>query len=69
MKLLSDQQRLYLIESEQLYRAWREVVWRQQEYKYGMRWKSVNGRDYLIRFSNARGDGRSLGAKIGRAHV
>ena len=63
MKLLSDQQRLYLIESEQLYRAWREVVWRQQEYKYGMRWKSVNGRDYLIRFSNARGDGRSLGAK------
>lgn len=63
MKPLSDQQRLHLVESEQLYRAWREVVWRQQEYKYGMRWKSVNGKEYLVRFMNARGDGRSLGVR------
>jgi hypothetical protein len=63
MKLLSDQQRLYLVESDQLYRAWREAVWRQQEYKYGMRWKSVGGKEYLIRYNDARGHGRSLGPK------
>jgi hypothetical protein len=28
MKLLSDQQRLNLIESEQIFQAWREADWR-----------------------------------------
>ena len=63
MKPLSDQQRLYLIESDQLYRAWREVMWRQHDYKYGMRWKFVSNKEYLIRLMNARGDGRSLGVR------
>jgi hypothetical protein len=63
MKPLSDQQRLYLIESDQLYRAWREVLWRQHDYKYGMRWKTVNDKDYLIRLTNAKGGGRSLGVR------
>ncbi len=39
MKPLSNQQRLFLVESDQLYRAWREVQWRHIEYRYGMRWK------------------------------
>lgn len=63
MKVLQDQQKLFLVESEQLYQAWREVAWRQNDYKYGMRWKSVNGKDYLVRLINARGDGRSLGVR------
>jgi len=43
MKPLSDQQRLFPVESDQLYREWRELVWRRQGYKYGMRWINVNG--------------------------
>lgn len=63
MKLLSDQQRLFLVESDQLYRAWREVLWRHQEYKYGMRWKNVNGKDYLLRLTSASGNSKSLGPR------
>jgi hypothetical protein len=63
MKPLSDQQRLFLVESDQLYRAWREVQWRHFEYRYGMRWKKVSGRDYLIRLHDAEGRGKSLGPR------
>lgn len=63
MKPLSDQQRLFLVESDQLYRAWREVQWRHFEYRYGMRWKQVSGRDYLIRLHDAEGRGKSLGPR------
>lgn len=63
MKPLSDQQRLNLVESDQVYRAWREATWRQHEYRYGMRWKRVNSVEYLIRLSDAHGNGRSLGRR------
>lgn len=63
MKPLSDQQRLFLIESDQLYRIFREMVWRQKDYRYGMRWKNVNGNDYLVRLTSASGHGRSLGVR------
>ena len=63
MRPLSDQQRLFLVESDQLYRAWREVRWRQMEYRYGMRWKNVAGKDYLVRLHDAEGRGRSLGPR------
>ena len=60
---LSDQQRLFLVESDQLYRAWREVAWRHNEHKYGMRWKNVNDTDYLLRMTTASGNSKSLGAR------
>lgn len=63
MKSLSDQQRLFLIESDQLYRAWREILWRHQGYKYGMRWRNVNGKDYLLRLTSATGNSKSLGPR------
>ena len=63
MKALSDQQRLFLVESEQLYRAWRELAWRQQEYKFGMRWKKINNTDYLQRMRSAKGFSKSLGPR------
>lgn len=63
MKSLSDQQRLFLVESDQIYRAWREVLWRYRDYKYGMRWKNVNGKDYLLRLTSASGNSRSLGPR------
>lgn len=63
MKPLSDQQRLFLVESDQLYREWRELVWRHQGYKYGMRWINVNGADYLLRVTSAAGNSKSLGPR------
>lgn len=63
MKPLSDQQRLFLVESDQTYRAWREILWRHRDYKYGMRWKSVNGKDYLLRLTSASGNSKSLGPR------
>ena len=63
MKPLSDQQRLFLVESDQTYRAWREIFWRHRDYKYGMRWKNVNGKDYLLRLTSASGNSKSLGPR------
>lgn len=63
MKALSDQQRLFLVESEQLYRAWQELAWRHQEYKFGMRWKKINSTDYLQRMRSAKGLSKSLGPR------
>jgi hypothetical protein len=63
MRPLSDQQRLFLVESDQLYRAWREVEWRHMEYRFGMRWKKVSGKEYLIRLIDGEGRGRSLGPR------
>lgn len=63
MKPLSDQQRLFLVESDQTYRAWREILWRHRDYKYGMRWKNVNGKDYLLRLTSASGNSKSLGPR------
>ena len=63
MKPLSDQQRLFLVESDQLYRAWREVMWRHDDYRFGIYWKTVKGRDYLVRLNDHAGHGRSLGVR------
>lgn len=63
MKSLTDQQRLFLVESDQIYRAWREILWRHHDYKYGMRWKNVNGKDYLLRMTSASGNSKSLGPR------
>lgn len=63
MKPLSDQQRLYLVESNQLYRAWRQAQWRSRDYRYGMRWKTVNNTEYLVRLRDAKGNGKSLGRR------
>lgn len=62
MRLLSDQQRLFMVESEQLYQAWREAVWRQEEYKYGLQWKNIYNSEYLVR-GNSAGGSRSLGVR------
>jgi hypothetical protein len=60
---LSDQQRLFLVESTQLYQAWREACRQAQAHKYGMKWVTVKGRDYLVKLSNSRGNGKSLGPR------
>lgn len=58
---LDDQQRLNLVNSDQLYRAWRQARDSMQQYRYGMRFVKRGDKRYLIRFIDARGNGRSLG--------
>jgi len=38
MRELTDQQRLFLIESEQILTAWREARRQKQAHQYGMKW-------------------------------
>ena len=63
MTPLSDQQRLFMVETAQLYGAWREALSHVAHYKYGMRWVVSNGTDYLVRLSDAAGNGKSLGPR------
>ncbi len=63
MKPLSNQQRLHLINSEQLYENYRVALRHAAGHRYGMRWKSVRGIEYLFRDHDARGNGKSLGPR------
>src|ERR1700688_4568610 len=63
MTPLSDQQRLFLIESDQVYRAWEAAARQKGQYRYGMKWLKSGGKEYLIRLSDARGNGRSMGPR------
>ncbi len=63
MRELTDQQRLFLIESEQILAAWRAAYWQKQLHQYGMKWVRAGGRDYLVRLRDARGNGKSLGPR------
>ena len=63
MKPLSNQQRLHLVNSEQLYENYRVALRHAAAHTYGMRWKSVRGVEYLFRDSDGRGNGRSLGPR------
>jgi hypothetical protein len=65
---LEDQQRLNLVESDQLYRAWHEARQSLLQYRYGMRWVERNDKRYLVRFIDARGNGRSLGPESEKTH-
>lgn len=63
MQPLSDQQRLFLVDSIQLYEAWHGAMLQVRAHRYGMKWlKSGNG-EYLVRLSDAKGNGKSLGLR------
>ena len=63
MKPLTNQQRLHLVNSEQLYENYRAALRHAAAHTYGMRWKTVRGVEYLFRDSDARGNGKSLGPR------
>lgn len=63
MRPLEHQQQLFMVESEQLYRAWIDALRRARAYRYGMRWTRTKGRQYLVRLHDARGNGKSLGPR------
>lgn len=63
MKTLTDQQRLFLVDTIQLYEAWHSATLQVRSHRYGMKWlKSGNG-EYLVRLSDASGNGKSLGPR------
>lgn len=63
MTPLSEQQRLFYVETTQLYEAWRDARRQAEVRKYGMKWVTAKGRQYLVKLTNARGNGKSLGPR------
>ena len=60
---LSEQQRLFLVESSQVYAAWSEARDQVQNHRYGMKWLKSKGHEYLVRLTDAKGNGKSLGPR------
>lgn len=69
MRPLSNQQRLHLVNTEQLFENYREARRQSRSYVYGMRWKSVRGVDYLFRERDRRGNGKLLGRRSPETEV
>lgn len=63
MRPLSNQQRLHQVNSEQLYENYRASQGHWGAYVYGMRWKTIRGKEYLFKDRDRRGNGKSLGAR------
>lgn len=63
MKPLSDQQRLFLVDSIQLYEAWHAAAMQVRGHRYGMKWLKSGNAEYLVRLSDAKGNGKSLGPR------
>ncbi len=63
MRSFSNQQRLHQVNSEQLYENYRSIQKHWAHYAYGMRWKTVRGKEYLFKDTDRRGNGKSLGAR------
>ena len=69
MKLLSNQQRLHLVNTEQLFDNYRLALRHAKAYVYGMRWKSVRGTEYLFKDKDRHGNGKSLGRRSPEAEA
>ena len=63
---INENSRRILIDVSQLYDAYLSVDSDFRSYRGSMRWKKVNGKEYLFRQRNSRGDGKSLGARDAR---
>lgn len=63
MKPINDQQRLHLVESTQLFAAWEGAFAARRRHRYGMKWQTTAGKDYLVRLMDAKGRGKSLGPR------
>ncbi len=63
MQVLSNQQRLHLVNTQQLYENYKAAQHHARSHAYGMRWKTLRGVDYLFRERDRRGNGKSLGRR------
>lgn len=60
---MSNQQRLFLVESSQLLEAWRHSRSAAMGYRGGMKWVKSGGHEYLVRLTDSKGNGKSLGKR------
>lgn len=60
---LSNQQRLHLINTQQIYEARTAAYRHVRDYVYGMRWKTIRGVEYLFRERDRRGNGKLMGRR------
>lgn len=58
MTPMSHQQRLALVNTAQLFAAWREARGHSASYAYGLRWKTIHGQRRLFRQRDRLGNGR-----------
>jgi len=63
MHEINNDQRKYLIDTTQLYEAYRESLRQYRAMRYGLTWKHAKGRDYLFKIVRAGGYGESLGVR------
>jgi len=63
MKPLTNQQRLKLVNTDQLFENYQNAMRHQHHHAYGMRWKKVRGVEYLFRERDRRGNGKLLGRR------
>lgn len=63
MKVLSNQQRLNLINTGQLFENYQAALSHARHYAYGMRWKKIRNVEYLFRERDRRGNGKLLGRR------
>ncbi|MDP1605176.1 MAG: nucleotidyltransferase domain-containing protein [Rhodocyclaceae bacterium] len=63
MTPISHNQRLAWVNSSQLCEAWRDATESWRGYRYGLRWKRVNGVDKLFRQADRLGNGRVIGPR------
>lgn len=63
MRELSNQQRLNLVNTVQLHENHLDALRHAQDYRYGMRWKTSRGCQYLFRERDRRGNGHLLGPR------
>lgn len=63
MTPLGEQQRLFLVESTQMYSPWVQARQHLDSYKYGMKWVTSKGKEYLYRVHDAVGNAKSLGPR------
>jgi hypothetical protein len=59
----TDEQLRTLVNLDQAYRHWIEGDRELRALPYGMRWKTISGRDYLYEIFDRLGNGRSLGPR------
>lgn len=63
MQPLSNQQRLHLVNTQQLYENYIAAFRHARAHAYGMRWKTIRGVEYLFRERDRRGNGKLLGRR------
>ena len=60
---LSDAQAKQAINAEQAFTAWYDAWTVAREYRGGMHWKTVSGREYVYKTHDRKGNAKSLGLR------